>query len=61
MRKPRPSIVTIESGETYCIERFTDGLIGITCLPCHLTSYHPEDIGNRCCQCCGRYHTTSES
>lgn len=56
MARQRPRITVIETGMTYWIECFADGTPGITCRPCHLTSFHPEDIANRFCGKCGRWH-----
>lgn len=46
---------TMESGDTYTIQRHDSGLVTITCLPCGLSSTHPMDIAQRWCPCCGRY------
>ena len=53
---PRACLTTIEYGETYNLVVDPEGLAAIECKLCGRLSYHPQDIANRYCGCCHKFH-----
>lgn len=51
--KPKPKTYELVVGKALHRPR---GFLGIRCLKCGMTSYHPKDIEYRYCAKCGEYH-----